>query len=72
MPSKKTSGNKNPNEFYRYTGMAMKMAIVILIGVLGGRKLDELYSPEAPWFTIFLSLFSVGIAIYIVITDTRN
>ncbi len=70
-PNKPTKRNR-PNDFYRYTGMAMKMAIVILAGVMGGQKLDEKYQTESPWFTIVLSLLSVAIAIYIVIKDTQD
>lgn len=72
--SKPTSNNpkKGPNDFYRYTGMAMKMGIVILLGVLGGQKLDEKAGTQSPWFTIVLSLVSVSAAIYIVIKDTSQ
>lgn len=66
----KTSGN--PNDFLRYTGMAMKMAIVIGLGVYGGIKLDEHFETKTPWFTLVCSLLSVGAAIYIVIRDTKN
>lgn len=72
MPEKKPSGPKPPNDFYRYTGMAIKMAVVILIGVFGGQKLDESTSNQSPWYTIVFSLLSVAIAIYIVISDTNR
>jgi F0F1-type ATP synthase assembly protein I len=52
--------------------MATKMAVVILLGVLGGQKLDEKLQTKTPWFTIVLSLVSVAIAIYIVISDTSK
>ena len=71
--SKPTKTNsERPNDFYRYTGMAMKMAVVILLGVMGGQKLDEKVGTKSPWFTIALSLASVAVAIYIVITDTSK
>ncbi len=72
MPKKNLSGNERPNDFYRYTGMAIKMAVVMLLGVMGGQKLDEKTGNKSPWFTIGLSLLSVGVAIYIVISDTRQ
>lgn len=50
----------------------MKMAIVILLGVFGGQKLDEAASTQSPWYTILFSLLSVAIAIYIVISDTKR
>jgi predicted MFS family arabinose efflux permease len=52
--------------------MAMKMAVVILGGVLGGQKLDEVSQNSSPWYTITLSLFSVAVAIYIVIAETKR
>lgn len=68
----KIKPKKGPNDFYRYTGMAIKMAIVILLGVVGGQKLDEKAGSQSPWFTIILSLTSVAVAIYIVIKDTSQ
>ncbi|MCA1763153.1 MAG: AtpZ/AtpI family protein, partial [Flavobacteriales bacterium] len=44
--------------------MALKMAVVILAGVMGGQKLDENTGNDKPWYTIVLSLFSVAVAIY--------
>lgn len=65
-----TNPKKGPNDFIRYSGMATKMAVVILLGVMGGQKLDEKVGTKSPWFTIAFSLISVAIAIYIVIKDT--
>jgi|AntRauTorcE11897_2_1112592.scaffolds.fasta_scaffold46881_2 membrane protein DedA with SNARE-associated domain len=56
----------------KYTGMAMKMALVILAGVLGGRELDERSSLEFPLWTLVLSLVGVALAIYFVIKDTSR
>lgn len=63
---------KSPNDFLRYSGMATKMAIVILAGVMGGQYLDEKSGNKSPWYTIVFSLLSVAIAIYIVIKDTSR
>lgn len=70
---KPTSGkrNNNPNDFYKYSGMAIKMGVVIFAGVYGGQKLDETMENQTPWMTILLSLLSVAMAIYIVISDTK-
>lgn len=62
---------KNPNDFYKYSGMAIKMGVVIFAGVFGGQKLDAAMGNENPWMTIALSLLSVAVAIYFVISDTR-
>lgn len=45
------------------------MAIIILIGVLGGRKIDEMFANETPWYTMVGSLLGVSLALYYVIKD---
>lgn len=62
-------GEKPPNNFLKYTGMASQMAITILIGVFGGIKLDELLSLQTPIFTLILSLLAVAASMYFVIKD---
>jgi len=56
------------NDYARYSGMAFEMVAIILAGVFGGTKLDELADTK-PLFTVVLSLISVTAAIYIVIRD---
>lgn len=45
------------------------MLVVILLGVFGGQKIDELCGNETPIFTAILSLFAVFAAIYLAIKD---
>lgn len=45
------------------------MLAVILIGVFGGQKLDEMFENTNSVFTIICSLLSVFAAIYIAIKD---
>ncbi len=72
-PLKKVPSKGNSvNAAIKYTGMATKMMVVILVGVWGGRKIDSWANTDTPWFTLILSLISVGAAIYIVIRDTKN
>jgi len=52
--------------------MASKMALVILAGVYGGKKIDEKLNLSFPAFTLILSIISVSLAIYIVIKDTSH
>lgn len=66
------SGSQNPNDFYRYSGMAIKMGVVIFAGVYGGQKLDARMANNTPWMTILLSLVGVALAIYFVISDTKQ
>lgn len=71
MPSQK-KGKGNPNEALKYSGMAIKMAVVIAAGVFGGQYFDEKMNNASPWMTIILSLVGVAAAIYFVITDTSK
>jgi ATP synthase protein I len=66
-PKKKSAP---PNDFLKYTGMATKMAVVILAGVYFGRWLDK--ERDFPLFTLIFSIVSVAVAIYIVIKDTSK
>lgn len=69
---RKSSKNKRPEEFLRYSGMATKMALVIGAAVYGGIKLDVLQGGKFPVWTLVLSLAGVAAAIYFVIRDTRT
>jgi len=66
---KKENNNKNPLlNFGRYSGLAFQMMAIILIGVFGGKKLDEIYERNSLFTIVFTSL-SVIIAIYFAIKD---
>jgi F0F1-type ATP synthase assembly protein I len=45
------------------------MIAIILIGVFGGMKLDQLLKLQFPIFTVVLSLMSVVLAMYYVVKD---
>lgn len=63
----------NPlNTYARYSNIAFKMVAIIGIGVYGGVKLDEKYPNKYKLFTIILSLFSIGVALYIVIRQVQD
>ena len=55
--------------YAKYSGIAFKMAIIIVLGTVGGYKLDEYFGFEKHILTLILSLLSVVFAIYIVIKD---
>jgi len=57
------------NNYSRYSSIGMQMIVIILAGVFGGVKLDSLLHLKFPIFTVVLSIFSVMLAIYIVIKD---
>jgi len=45
------------------------MVVIILAGILGGRKIDEKMQMKTPWFTLLFSILSVSLAMYVVIRD---
>ncbi len=48
----------------KYTGMALQMGIIILLGVFAGKKLDA-YFNFTPYLTVVFSLLSIFVALYI-------
>ncbi len=64
----KTDPRKNLNDYARYSGMAIQMLAIILLGVFAGYLLDKwLYTK--PVMVVILSLASVGISIYSITKD---
>jgi ATP synthase protein I len=67
--------NKKPSNSQRkqlrviakYSGIAIQMIIIILVGVYAGVWLDNYFQPNFPVFKLVLSLLSVGLAMYTVI-----
>jgi len=65
---------KNPdpkrslNNYARYSSIAIQMAVIIILGVFGGYKLDNWLNTR-PILTVILSLLSVITAIYLVTRD---
>jgi F0F1-type ATP synthase assembly protein I len=70
-PDKSPDG-KRPAAVYLFTGMALKMALVIYLGIIGGQKLDEQHGAQVPWFTLLGALAGVGLSFYFVIQDVRK
>jgi F0F1-type ATP synthase assembly protein I len=64
----KPNPSKNLNNYARYSGMAVQMLVIILIGVFGGFKLDQWLNSK-PVLTVILSLVSVALSIYFVTKD---
>lgn len=67
--AKDNKPKKPLNDYARYSGMAVQMITIILVGVLGGIKLDEYLSLSIPVFTLALTLLSVFTAIWYFIRD---
>jgi len=62
------SPKKRYSSYAKYIGIAFQMIAVLLIGALGGIKLDE-YLVTSPLFTVILLCLAVVLAVYIVIKD---
>ncbi|MEL6659642.1 MAG: AtpZ/AtpI family protein [Bacteroidota bacterium] len=56
-----------PN-YMKYSGMAIQMGVIILLGVYVGKWLDE-YFQTAPYLTVALALFSIFAALYTSLKD---
>lgn len=51
------SPKKKVNNYLKYTGLGFQMAAIFLLGIFGGKWLDEYFQFETPFITIFLLLF---------------
>lgn len=68
MPDKEPQ--KPLNDYAKYSGLAIQMAVIIGAGCYGGYKLDEHFkNTDTPIYTIILSLVSIALAMYIVLKD---
>ena len=63
------SSKKRANQYVKYSGMAIQMAITIGIGTFIGKKLDAHYQLEKPYLTILCALVAVVAAMYLVLKD---
>lgn len=62
---------KNTQNYLKYSGMAIQMGVIILLGVFAGQKLDEYFS-TAPYLTVAMSLLSIFAALYATLKDLLN
>jgi F0F1-type ATP synthase assembly protein I len=60
---------KQPNQFIKYSNLALQMGVTIGLGAWGGNKLDQYFKNTTPVFTIILSLLGIGAALYLVLKD---
>jgi len=61
--------SKNLKNYARYSNIAFQILAIILIGVFGGRKLDQWLKTEYPVFTVILSFAAVIVALYSTVKD---
>ena len=74
--NKHSNGNSNQRKnkkqfkpYVKYTNIAIQMIVIILLGVFGGLKLDEIVNLGFPLFIVLFSILSFVLAIYIAIKD---
>jgi len=60
---------KSLSDYGKYSSLAFQMVTIILIGVIGGMKLDQWLKPKFPVFTVVLSFLSVILALYYSLKD---
>jgi len=56
------------NAYMKYSGMAMQMAAILLLGVYAGKKMDEYFQTE-PYLLVVMALFSIFAALYSTLKD---
>ncbi len=58
------------NQYLKYSNLAFQMIAIIMVGVFGGIKLDNLIQKiEFPLFTFVLTILGIILAIYYAIKD---
>jgi hypothetical protein len=55
--------------YLKYSGMAIQMGVVILLGTLAGQWLDGYFGTERPYLTVLLALLSIFAALYLTLKD---
>lgn len=70
--SQKNPRKKQLHKYARFSGIAFQMIVIIVLGALGGNKLDEKYPNRYQLFTIICSLLAVAISMYYVIKQVTN
>jgi hypothetical protein len=72
MPLETPDPSQNNNRYLliKYGGLAMQWLIVLLLTVLGGRKMDQWLKFKKPIFTWLLPVIGIIALLYSVIKDT--
>ena len=71
-PSKTTKGQSRKSalsDYGRYSSLAFQMIAIILVGVFGGIKLDQVVRWEFPVFTLVLTILAVIMSMYYAVKD---
>ncbi len=72
LVSRKSVRNKIPKKgtenYARYTGIVFEMLGIIVLGSVGGVKLDEMFNTGSTW-TVVCTLISVFLAMFMVLKN---
>lgn len=63
------NNQSNLSNYAKYSTLAFQMIAIILVGVFGGIKLDQIVRIEFPVFTVVLTIVSVILSMYYAIKD---
>ena len=66
---KKNKNAERMRSAMRYSGIGFQMGIIVLIGTLAGKKLDEHFQSDRPYFTILLAVVATFAAMYLALKD---
>lgn len=56
-------------DYAKYSGLAIQMGIIILVGTLIGQKLDAYFEMQRPYLTVLFALLSIFAALYVALKD---
>ncbi|MEQ8703014.1 MAG: AtpZ/AtpI family protein [Phaeodactylibacter sp.] len=60
---------KQVDAYLKYSGMAIQMGVIILIGTFAGQQLDARFQTERPYLTVLFALLSIFAALYLTLKD---
>ncbi|XOV66702.1 MAG: AtpZ/AtpI family protein [Fluviicola sp.] len=68
----KDKKSRNSARYLALTGIAAQMGVTIVAGGYLGKYLDGKYPNDKQWFTIGVTLFSVAVALYVVLKQVNR
>ena len=63
---------KQSKKFLVLTGIAIQMGVTVFLGAYLGKYLDMKYSFSKKWFTMLLTILSIGISIYFLLRQLKR
>lgn len=69
--NKKEKNNKPFFSYSKYSSLAFQLIVLILLGIWGGLKLDEMAGFEKPVITVIISILVIVLSIYSVIISLK-